>query len=128
MSRTRRPDRAATHRAWVARQSVHYQAMPDEDRGLALAIMVANAFIVTFLNAVLAVLVARAAHRSWRGRRLGLVAALRAGPRGTLLWVAAAMVLHQQVTRRLVLRAMERRGLVLPQSAHPGGDEPTTEH
>jgi hypothetical protein len=78
MSRTRRRDRAARNRGWVARQSVHYQAMPDEDRGLALAIMLANAFIVTLLNAVLAVLVARAAHRSWRSRRLGLVGGHRA--------------------------------------------------
>jgi hypothetical protein len=50
----------------VERQSVHFQAMPEEDRGVLLVIFLANALIVTFLNAVLVGLVARAIYQGWR--------------------------------------------------------------
>ena len=124
MSRLRRRDRAARSRAWVERQSVHFQTMREEDRGVLLVIFLANALIVTFLNAVLAGLVARAVYRSWRSRQLGLAGALRAAPRGPILGVVAAMVCYQQVGKRLVLPAMARRGLFVRHDVDPTGDEP----
>jgi hypothetical protein len=52
--------------------------MPEEDRGVLLVIFLANALIVTFLNAVLVGLVARAVYQGWRSRHPGLLGALRA--------------------------------------------------
>lgn len=124
MSRLRRRDRAARSRAWVERQSVHFEAMPAEDRGVVLVIFLANALVVTFLNAVLAGLVARAVYQSWRSRQLGLVGALRAAPRGPILGVVAALVCYQQAAKRLALPTMERRGLVAPHEDRPADDEP----
>jgi predicted Na+-dependent transporter len=96
--------------------------MPDEDRGVALVVLLANALAVTFLNAVLAGLVARSVRRSWRNRQLGLVGALRAASLTPILAVAAAMACYQQAFKRLVLPAMERRGLVVPHDDRPAAE------
>jgi hypothetical protein len=83
-----------------------------------------NALIVTFLNAVLAGLVARAVYRSWRNRQLGIVGTLRAAPGGPILAVVAAMVCYHQLAKRLALPAIKRDGLVVPDEVRPGDDEP----
>jgi hypothetical protein len=88
--------------------------MTDEGRGAVLLIFLANALIVTFLNAVLAGLLGRAAYQIWRNRQLGPAGALRAASRGPILGVCAAMVCYQQAAKWLALPAMERRGLVVP--------------
>jgi len=86
--------------------------------------MWANALVATILNAILAVVLARTARRSWRNRRLGAVGAMHAGPRASLWWVTGAMVIHQQVLRRWALPALERRGLIRPGSSGEFSAEP----
>jgi hypothetical protein len=114
MSRARRRERAVRSREWVLQQTQYHQTLPDYEGGVVLMTMWVNAVVATILNAVLAVIIARAAHRSWRYRRRGLACALRAGPRMTLVWVVGAMILHQQVLKRWVMPALERRGLIRP--------------
>jgi hypothetical protein len=114
VSRVRRRERAARNREWVSQQVQYHQTLPDYEGGLVIVIMWVNAVVATTLNAVLAVVVVRAARRSWRNRRLGVIRALCAGPRWTLLGVLAGMVVHRQVLRRWVMPVLERRGLIRP--------------
>jgi hypothetical protein len=114
MSRMRRRERAARNRQWVSQQVQYHQALPDYEGGLVIVIMWVNAVVATTLNGVFAVVLVRAARRSWRNRRLGFVRALCAGPRGTLVGVLAGMVVHRQVLKRWVMPMLERHGLIRP--------------
>ena len=119
MSRVWRRERARQNRARAVRFSQDYQTAPVHERGVAFLALWANAMVATILNAVLAVVVIRAARTSWRNRRSGLACALRAGFSKTPVWVVSAMLIHQQVARLWVMPIVER---IVP--ARPGSSLP----
>jgi hypothetical protein len=119
MSRVRRRERAARSREQSTLFSQYFQTASDEERVVAILILWVNAMVWTTLHAVLAVVVARAAHRSWRSRRSGLACALRAGSSATPVWVAGAMLIYQQAFRLWVLPALHRRLHIPPESSLP---------
>lgn len=95
----------------VMRNNEHYRTLSSTQGGTLILILWVNSVIFTAQYGVLAVVIGRAVHRSWRNRRLGPIGALRAGPRMSLVWAVGGLVLQGRVLRWWALPALERRGL-----------------
>ena len=83
-----------------------YQELPDQQRGLVVMALLANAAVTVILEAALALAGIWSVRRCWRARRLGIASALQAGFSPALAAVAAANVAHWTV-RTWAIRAVD---------------------
>jgi hypothetical protein len=83
-----------------------YQELPDQQRGLVMMALLANAVVTVILEAALALAGICSVRRCWRARRLGIASALHAGISPALAAVAAANVAHWAV-RMWAIRAVD---------------------
>jgi hypothetical protein len=74
-----------------------YQELSDQQRGLVVMALVANAAVTVMLEAALALVGIWSVRRYWRARRPGVASALQAGFSPALAVVAAANVAHWAV-------------------------------
>jgi hypothetical protein len=83
-----------------------YQELPDQQRGLVVMALLANAAVTVILEAALALAGIWSVRRCWRARRLGIAGALQAGFSPALAAVAAANAAHWAV-RMWAIRAVD---------------------
>ena len=83
-----------------------YQELPEQQRGLVMVALLANALATVILRAVLALAGIWSVRQCWRARRLGIATALQAGLSPALAVVVAANVAHWAV-RTWAVRAVD---------------------
>jgi hypothetical protein len=96
----------AADREQTARFMRRYQELSDQQRGLVVMALLANAVVTLILRAVLALAGIWSVRQCWRARRLGIASALQAGFSPALAVVAAANVAHWAV-RMCAVRAVD---------------------
>ena len=90
----------------TARFMRRYQELSDQERGLAVMALLANAVATLILRAVLAVAGIWSVRQCWRARRLGIASVLQAGFSPALAVAAAANIAHWAV-RTWAIRAVD---------------------
>ena len=98
--------RKAADRDRTARFMRRYQELPDQQRGLVVMALLANAAVTVILEAALALAGIWSVRRCWRARKLGFASVLRAGLSPALAVVAAANIAHWAV-RMWAIRAVD---------------------
>jgi len=98
--------RKAADRERTARFMRRYQELPDQQRGLVVMALLANAAVTVILEAALALAGIWSVRRCWRARKLGFASVLRAGLSPALAVVAAANIAHWAV-RMWAIRAVD---------------------
>jgi hypothetical protein len=83
-----------------------YQELPDQQRGLVVMALLANAVVTVILEAALALAGIWTVRRCWRARRLGIASALQSGFSPALAAVLAANIAHWAV-RMWAIRAVD---------------------
>jgi len=96
----------ASDKRQAARWLRHYQELPEQQRGLIITALLANAIVTIIVKTALAVAGIRAIRRSWRAWRLGPASALRAGL-GPALGVAVAANLAHWAVRTWAIHALD---------------------
>ncbi len=84
------------------------QTLPPRKQGTIMAALLANALATLLLDAVLAVVLTRAAHRAWRQRHLGPGHAVRSGLTPAVGW-AVGTVAAYQAARACAVQVVDRR-------------------
>ena len=83
-----------------------YQELPDQQRGLVMLALLANAAVTVILEAALALAGIWSVRRCWRARRLGIASVIQAGFCPALAAAVAANVAHWAV-RTWAIRAVD---------------------
>lgn len=95
----------AADRERAARSMRRYQELSDQQRGLVVMALLANAVVTIILKSALAFAGLWSVRQCWRARRLGIASVLRAGF-GPALGAAAASIAHWTV-RMWAIRAID---------------------